>query len=354
MARVHNDGYYVLDLTIDLSNEQEDAKKVLRIVRPDWDLDNIKIKHFNDGITNKLFGVSLLNDPEDVVMFRIFGEKTELIIDRDAERQTFVKLFATGSSPPLYCAFNNGMAYGFVKGQTLGLDMVTEEKIYRQVTKEMVKIHSLENTDKEQKTYLYHKLNNYIEALPSSFANPKQQDRYSTKIPSQEKLFLEVAEIKSHLEALKSPIVFCHNDLLLNNIIYDKKADKVGFIDYEYAFYNYQAYDIADHFAEFAGIDVVDYDRYPSKEFQLKWLKVYLENWFEAKGHKASDVTSTDIERLYVQVNKCVLATHLFWGVWGIIQAKNSSIDFDFLEYAQIRFDEYFRRKDAFLSLVLP
>ena len=56
---------------------------------------------------------------------------------------------------------------------------------------------------------------------------------------------------------LNSPIVFAHNDLLLGNIIYTEKLNQVTFIDYEYADYNYQAFDIGNHFTEFAGIILI-------------------------------------------------------------------------------------------------
>lgn len=48
-------------------------------------------------------------------------------------------------------------------------------------------------------------------------------------------------------------MVFAHNDLLLGNILVDENTDEVRFIDYEYAAYNFQAYDIGNHFAEYAG-----------------------------------------------------------------------------------------------------
>lgn len=46
----------------------------------------------------------------------------------------------------------------------------------------------------------------------------------------------------------------CHNDLLLANVILDPSHSHVVFIDYEYAGLNYQAFDIGNHFAEFAGL----------------------------------------------------------------------------------------------------
>lgn len=50
-------------------------------------------------------------------------------------------------------------------------------------------------------------------------------------------------------------------DLLLGNIIYnkDKPEAAINFIDFEYAGPNFQAYDIANHFCEFAGIDNVTF-----------------------------------------------------------------------------------------------
>jgi len=37
----------------------------------------------------------------------------------------------------------------------------------------------------------------------------------------------EVAEIQEHVKQLNSPVVFCHNDILLHNVIYNPKAGKV-------------------------------------------------------------------------------------------------------------------------------
>lgn len=40
--------------------------------------------------------------------------------------------------------------------------------------------------------------------------------------------------------------MFCHNDLLLANILYDEDLNSINFIDLEYAAPNYQAYDIGE------------------------------------------------------------------------------------------------------------
>lgn len=137
----------------------------------------------------------------------------------------------------------------------------------------------------------------------------------------------EFAELYKRLEDLGSPLVFAHNDLLLGNVVYTESCHTVTFIDYEYADYNYQAFDIGNHFAEFAGVDTVDYSRYPNREFQLKWLRVYLQTYLQ-RAH----VSDTEVEILYVQVNQFALAAHFFWVIWCLIQAEHSTIDFDYVE----------------------
>lgn len=74
----------------------------------------------------------------------------------------------------------------------------------------------------------------------------------------------------------------------------------------------------------------INYTLYPSREFQLDWLRVYLTNY-----HKNDNVSITDeyVNKLYVQVNQFALASHMFWAIWGMIQAEHSEIDYDFIEY---------------------
>ena len=58
-----------------------------------------------------------------------------------------------------------------------------------------------------------------------------------------------------------------------------------------------------------AGMDVVDFSFYPDREYQLTWLRTFLEFSFVESGRPASDVSNDDVERLYVQVNKFSLVS---------------------------------------------
>ena len=48
--------------------------------------------------------------------------------------------------------------------------------------------------------------------------------------------------------------------------------------------------------------------------------------------------------------NAFALASHLLWSLWGLIQAANSNIEFDYLEYSAQRVREYFRLRDSYLA----
>jgi len=53
-----------------------------------------------------------------------------------------------------------------------------------------------------------------------------------------------------------------------------------------------------------AGMEVVDFSLYPDREYQLAWLRTFLELTQVERGRPGSDVSDVDVERLYVQVNK--------------------------------------------------
>ena len=51
-----------------------------------------------------------------------------------------------------------------------------------------------------------------------------------------------------------------------------------------------------------------------------------------------------------LEANVFALAAHLYWAAWAILQAKWSSIDFDYIEYASLRLGEYYKRKNEFID----
>ncbi len=62
-------------------------------------------------------------------MFRIYGKKTELIIDRAAEIHNMKILHGARLGTPLFVQFNNGIGYGFIPGECLDEKTVREPHI---------------------------------------------------------------------------------------------------------------------------------------------------------------------------------------------------------------------------------
>ena len=132
--------------------------------------------------------------------------------------------------------------------------------------------------------------------------------QWSNNNLSLHKLQKEISWLQQTLEKLQSPVVFCHNDLLSGNLVHDKDNNRVVFIDYEYGCSSYRGFDIANHFCEYAGFDC-DWSKLPSKEYQLDWIKDYL-NLMQSKESK---------EVVFKEVQMFTLAAHLYWSVWGFV-----------------------------------
>ncbi|XP_021045737.1 ethanolamine kinase 1 isoform X1 [Mus pahari] len=299
-----------LDVTVQDQEEQrcrDGALSLLRHLRPHWDPREVTLQLFTDGITNKLIACYVGDTMEDVVLVRIYGNKTELLVDRDEEVKSFRVLQAHGCAPQLYCTFNNGLCYEFIQGEALDPQHVCNPAIFRLIARQLAKIHAIHaHNGWIPKSNLWLKMGKYFSLIPTGFADENINKRFLSEVPSPQLLQEEMTWMKEILSSLGSPVVLCHNDLLCKNIIYNEKQGDVQFIDYEYSGYNYLAYDIGNHFNEFAGVSDVDYSLYPDRELQGQWLRSYLEAYKEYKGF-GSDVTEKEVETLFIQVNQFAL-----------------------------------------------
>lgn len=323
--------------------------QVATIVRPLWPVERIQYTVFKDGITNKLFKVYLEDDKDSTMLVRIYGENTEHIIDRAAEIRNIKILGNFGFAPRLYATFNNGIAYQFIPGVTLNVNSCRDEEIFPLVAHQMAMLHqqlkhweqaSSRSKDTKANPVLWDKIELFLSLVPEKFNDSAKQQRFLLQIPPISALKREFQWLKETLCKLDNEVVFCHNDLLLANILYDEDLNSINFIDLEYAAPNYQAYDIANHFCEFAGVDDVDHSLYPNEEFRRRWLAEYLRSYSGGK-----EVDQEILQQTVEIVEKFSIACHFFWGVWSLIQAAHSTIPFDFIGYSISRLDEYSTKK---------
>jgi len=344
------DEFTEFKFTVDKDDLISGVLQVVSRIRPLWSSDEINHTVFKDGITNKLVGVYPCNDILKMILVRIYGENTEWIIDRESEIKNIQMLQSRGFAPRLYASFSNGLAYQYLPGNILTVKTCREDDICRLVAQHMARFHqqlecfnSSSNQSNNKKTFLWDKIECFLSLAPTKFQDDAKQERFTKFLPSITDLRKEFEWMQSKLMGLNSRLGFCHNDLLLANILYDQEKHSIHFIDFEYAGPNYLAYDIANHFCEFAGVDNVDHTLYPDESFRRKWISIYLETYTDAA------VDNEELEQLLEHVEMFSIASHFFWGVWALIQAANSSIPFDFLGYSISRLDEYHRRKTILL-----
>ena len=346
------------DITIPLSSTDitKDVISLVKTVRPIWEDKCLKTTLFTDGISNKLIGCYHGDriSHESGVLVRVNGVGTEKITDRDNEITTFYLLSSNTcmNSAKLIAIFANGLCYEYLDGVTLDTNTVCDPHIAKLIAIQMAQMHYLFKPNPAPKTSSFGSaVAKLIANIPTSFDDPSKQKSFK-EYPEISVLMEEINCVVSAVEKLNLPLVLSHNDLLMANIIFDKSSDKIKFIDFEFSGFNYNCYDIGNHFTEYAGITEMDYSRYPSKEYQIQWLRIYLEKVYCLQSKDPSSITDSELNTLYVGANLCALAAHLYWVLWSLYQAANSAIDFDFLAYGKKRFDEFMARKQEFYELI--
>ena len=119
----------------------------------------------------------------------------------------------------------------------------------------------------------------------------------------------------------------------------------VNLIDFEYGGYNFRAFDIANHFNEWAGgteDGITDYSRFPNPTQQRTFVRAYLEAYDGAAPSEAA------VEALIGEVELFVEVDNFFWGLWAVVQAGAEGCDdFPYLTYAHNRLNRAFEATKA-------
>eukprot|EP00045_Choanoeca_perplexa_P003791 m.33420 g.33420 ORF g.33420 m.33420 type:complete len:363 (+) comp12234_c0_seq3:138-1226(+) len=291
----------------------------------------------NDGITNVVLHCHRVDTttpsphPNDVLI-RIYGPKTEMLIDRERELTHHNLLHEQGLAMPLYGSFSNGYAYGYATGTPCTPTTMAEPTRARQIAEHLGTMHAAV-APTSKKVTCFDLISNWIEMLPTSMPDEARQQVFATVVDPEELREL-LGTLQTQAMAFKQDVVFCHNDLLAGNVIFDEAEGTVKFIDYEYSNSNAAAFDLANHFNEYCGLGPVNFSAYPSLDAQTDFVTAYLAERFQ------STPDDDTIAELLKQIQLYRGVSHLYWGVWAIIQAAYSSIDFDYLDYFTQRLAE--------------
>lgn len=353
---------YLSDVELSLDTYRDVFyKDILPLIKSEWTPEILTYHVFGSGVTNTLVAfypkeldLEKSATAVSVVLLRVNGVGTERIINRADEVVSMLCLNKAGFCPPVYAQLKNGLCYGFLAGRRLQVhETVGDWNIMRKIAALMAKLHSLKVPAyfKDREPFLWLKMDQLLENVPTSFPDPETQRSFLSSIGSIGDLRKEINWVKELLVDCKSPIVLCHNDIHSANIIYDEETGNMKLVDYEYTGPNYLAFDIADHFCEFAGVENVDYRKYPEEGVQKRWIRMYLEEVQSLRGENEVEIYDKIVQEMYDDIGKLVLGCHLFWIVWSLFQTAHSSIKFDFMEYGILRFNEFLKRKAILLEL---
>ncbi|CAO3678484.1 unnamed protein product [Rhizopus microsporus] len=273
------------------------------------------------------------------MLLRIYGIGCEQILDRDKELSWLSRLSQLSIGPRLLGTFGNGRFEEYLESTTLTRDNLRDPHTSAQIASRLYQLHSIVDTfppsDNETLEVWQHidKWYNSLESeiFPILNMDPGWAKEIEQKLNLAE-LHKDIESCKRILNQLSTPTVFAHNDTQYGNILRTNETNELVVIDFEYAGYNPRGYDIANHFCEWmynyhgdepAKMHLEDY---PTVEEQMRFLTAY------DQQHAVE---------LLEEVELWKMACHLFWGLWGLVQASQSEIEFDYFGYAMQRFDMF-------------
>ena len=79
-----------------------------------------------------------VDDMSDVIVVRVYGRQTEMMVNREQEIKCMVLFHRVGCAAQLYCRFNNGFAYQYSPGRVLDIDLAYDPHIMRFVGRRAV------------------------------------------------------------------------------------------------------------------------------------------------------------------------------------------------------------------------
>jgi len=275
----------------------------------DWRGRNISIQPLSGGLTNSNYKVEVDGRPFFV---RVPGESTELLaVDRNNEYHNTKAASETGVAPKVlyYLPEHCVMVLEFLDGETMSKDSLNASGMPTRMAQSIKRLHSgprfLTDFNMFRLTEYYLNLCKERDIrIPDGYL-----ERMST-----------VEQIEKAMSVHPLDTVPCNNDLLAENYLYDGK--QLWLIDYEYSGNNDPTFELGNTCQEM--------------QFNDEQINEVCAAYF---GTASSNV----IARMKLNM----IMSDVGWGLWAAIQAKISTIDFDFWGWAMERWGRAVEKMDG-------
>ena len=257
------------------------------------------------GLTNQSFRVQI--DGHDLLV-RVFAPDMELFgIDRELECANTRAAAHWGVAPGvLEVNLDLGaLVSEFVSGRTLAPQHLADQRTLGRVTKTLRQLHSGSGFQGSFNVVQFRV--DYLERVRElDIALPSDYDKHLPQVAALEHLLAATPEV----------LVPCHNDLAAENMIDD--GERVWLVDFEFAAMNEASFDLANLALSSALADkAVD-----------ALVTAY---WGSAAAQEA--------KRRLARVRAWMVVATFAWVPWAAIQQRTSPADFDFVGWAQQRYE---------------
>ena len=279
----------------------------------------IECERLSGAMTNCIYRIS---DSSHSYIIKVYGKGTEEVISRLNELKVIRELGILGLAPKLLATFSNGRIEQYIPSVALTSENIRDRAFYVQIAAKVAELHSqkidLVAPDMWSTFYKW-----YFDCKTIKNKGLETIGFY------RKEFFNEMERYESLLRETSSPIVVLHNDLQYGNIV-QKPNGHLMLLDFEYTCLGNAAYDLANFFcewtADYSSGFCFDESRFPTDNQQEIFIEAYLK-------HSKGSYTSQDVQIWKREVLLFVGCSHLFWGLWGLLQSRNSGIDFDYMEY---------------------
>lgn len=260
-----------------------------------WRGEDVRVSPLSGGLTNENY---LVETGGRRYVVRLPGQSTELLsIDRTNEVHNTKAAARTGIGPAVLETIPglDVMVLEFIPGPTMSAQTLQSDRMAHRIAESFKRLHSAPRFLKDFDMF---RLIEYYLGIVAEHEVQIPID-YRARLPL-------VAEIERAVRVGALPNVSCHNDLLCENFIDDGRCLRI--VDYELSGNNDPCFDLGNTAQE--------------ASFGDELRAVLCEAYFGRP----------DRQQL-ARMNLFALMSDVGWTLWGTIQAKISSLDFDFVDY---------------------
>ena len=266
-----------------------------------WRGRDVKVTSLSGGLTNENY---LVEAGVERYVMRIPGASTELLsIDRVNEVHNTRAAASTGIGPAVleHLPQADVMVLEFISGPTMSAKRLQTASMVRRMAESFKRLHAAPRFLKDFD--MFRLIEDYLRIV----------DEHKVPIPTDYRAWLpRLGEIERAVRVGSLPSVPCHNDLLCENFIDDGQWLRV--VDYELSGNNDACFDLGNT-AQEASLD---------DDLRAVLCEAYF-------GRLDS--------RQLARMNLFALMSDVGWTLWGAIQARISTLDFDFTDYYTTRWN---------------